>query len=150
MGIFGRKKTKVAVISDAGRFNRIIPSQEVSASGVAVHVTSALRNDPTLADKHEFRAILTPLSESAGQRIVAVGGWGANVAELNDRGLWESSVYWRSHGRSNGVTCPVRITWTDRAPDGQLSGVVVSLDVPRDAQVASLGPSNLTIEEVQA
>lgn len=150
MGIFGRKTLKVALISDAGRFSRVISPQEVSASGVAVHVTSALRNNPTLAETHEFRAILTPQPESAGQRIVAVGGWNATVAEVNDRDLWEASLYWRSRGRSNGVMCPARVTWTDRAPDGQLSGVVVSLDVPRDVQVARLGPANLTIEEVQA
>ena len=127
MGLFGRRKLKIAELSGGGLYAYDIDPQIVDRDALANHNSHPMVQEATVGSVSKAPVFL--INERTDNRkypVIVPSLGGGVMAVLDDRGLWEVVVRSLGAMRLNGVQCSLRVEMDPAT--GEL--VAMSLDLP--------------------
>jgi len=127
MGLFGRKKLKIAELSGGGLYAYDIDPQTVDRAALASHNSHPLVQEATVGSVSKVSVFLINERTDNRKYSVVVPSLGGEVmAEIDDRGLWEVVVRSLGAMKLNGVQCSLRVEMDPTSNEL----VAMSLDLP--------------------
>lgn len=127
MGLFGRRKLKIADLSGGGLYAYGIDPQVVDRAALDSHNSHPLVREATVGSVSKVSVFLLNRRTDNRKYPVTVRALGGEVmAEMDDRGLWEVVVRSLGAMKLNGVQCSLRVEMNPATNEL----VAMSLDLP--------------------
>lgn len=127
MGLFGRRKLKIAELSGGGLYAYDIDPQTVDRAALDSHNSHPMVQKATVGSVSKVSVFLiNDRTDNRRYPVIVPSLGGETMAEINDRGLWDVVVRSLGAMKLNGVQCSLRVEMDSAT--GEL--VAMSLDLP--------------------
>ena len=147
MGLFGRRKLKIAELSGGGLFAYDIDPQGVDRAALASHNSDSAVQSATAGSVSKVSVFLsTKRTDNLRYPVIVPAFGGGVLAEIDDQGLWHVVVRSLGAMKLNGVQCSLRVEM-DPSTNELVS---MSLDLPSGFPGDLISSPYYRIQEIEA